>query len=186
MSDRISIFIDGSNLDRAVYHSFNKRVRIESLAKKLTGERRLMKTYYYESSLLPEVNRAFFDEQQRFFERLRYEPHIEIRLGRRVERRRRFLCAKCGKENLEKTWEQKGVDTLMVFDLVTLAMRDTYDIALVVTGDQDFILPFLEVRMLGKIVENAFTESAWASSLREIADRTITLNKEFLSDCWQK
>jgi len=186
MSERISIFIDGSNLDRAVYNSFNKRVHISSLLKKLTEERRLMKAYYYESPLLPSVNLASFNNQQRFFESLRYEPHIEIRLGRRVERRKRFLCTKCGAENVEKTWEQKGVDTLMVFDLVTLAMRDTYDIALVVTGDQDFILPFLEVRMLGKIIENAFTELAWAPTLRETADRLITLNEEFLADCWQE
>jgi len=184
MSERISIFIDGSNLDRAVYDSFSKRIHIECLVKKLTGERRLMRVYYYEAPLLPSVNRRSFDDQQRFFERLRHEPHFEIRLGRRVQRQKEFQCPKCGEKSIKKTWEQKGVDTLMVFDLVTLATRNTYDIALVVTGDQDFILPFLEVRMLGKIVENAFTEYAWAPTLRTVADRTIMLDEEFLKDCW--
>jgi len=184
MSERISIFIDGSNLDRAVYDSFGKRVRIESLVKKLTGERRLMRVYYYEAPLLPSVNRRSFDEQQGFFECLRYEPHFEIRLGRRVQRERKFRCPKCGEESITKTWEQKGVDTLMVFDLVTLAIRNAYDVALAVTGDQDFVLPFLEVRMLGKIVENAFTEHAWALALRTVADKVIMLDEEFLEDCW--
>ena len=183
---RASVFIDGSNLDRAVVQCFKRRVSPERLVSKLVGDRRLMKAYYYEAPLLPEVNRESFDKQQLFFERLRINPHFEIRLGRRVEREKEFDCPECGKRVKVKTWEQKGVDSLMVFDLVSLGTRDVYDIAIVVTGDEDFITPFLEVRMLGKVVENAFTEYGWSGRLRAIADTAIILDENYLIGCWQK
>ena len=74
MNERVSVFIDGSNLERAVFNSFNKRVRPECLVEKLTEGRRLIKAYYYEAPLLPEVDRNSFNAQQIFFERLRLIP----------------------------------------------------------------------------------------------------------------
>lgn len=82
MDERVSVFIDGSNLDRAVDHVFQKRVSVESLARKLVDDRQLMKIYYYEAPLIIDVNRESFDRQQRFFEGLRRDPFLDIRLGR--------------------------------------------------------------------------------------------------------
>lgn len=186
MNERVCIFIDGSNLDRSVVGSFGKRVQVESLAAKLATGRRLMKVLYYEAPLLPEVDKASFEAQQRFFQRLRSDPHFDIRCGRRVERDEEFKCPHCGKTSVKKRYEQKGVDALIVFDIVSLGTRDAYDVALLVAGDQDFILPVLEVRMLGKVVENAFTDYGWAPTLRMIADRTILLDNAYLQNCWQK
>lgn len=186
MDERVCVFIDGSNLDRAINQVFNKRIAVEGLARKLVEDRRLMKIYYYEAPLIASVNMDSFDGQQRFFERLRRDPYFELRLGRRVERNRTFKCTHCGETCEGKTWEQKGVDTLMVFDLITLATRNVYDTAIILTGDEDFITPFLEVRMLGKIVENAFTKCGWAPRLREVADRVTVLDEDFLDGCWRK
>jgi len=186
MDDRVFIFIDGSNLDMATKHSFKKRVSPELLARKLAGERRLMKVNYYEAPLLPDVNRASFDAQQRFFEHLRMNPYFDVKLGRRVKRENEYKCPKCNFDFTETTWEQKGVDTLIAFDLVALATRNAYDIAVIVAGDQDFVCPILEVRMMNKQIENAFTERAWAPALKGIVDKAILLDADFLKDCWQK
>jgi uncharacterized LabA/DUF88 family protein len=186
MDDRVFIFIDGSNLDMATKHSFKKRVSPELLAQKLAGERRLMKVNYYEAPLLAEVNRASFDAQQRFFEHLRMNPYFDVKLGRRVKRENEYKCPGCGHTFTKTTWEQKGVDTLIAFDLVALATRNAYDIAVIVAGDQDFVCPILEVRMMNKQIENAFTEHAWAPALKKVVDKAILLDADFLKDCWQK
>jgi uncharacterized LabA/DUF88 family protein len=185
MSDRVYIFIDGSNLDIATIKSFKKRVSPELLAGKLVDGRRLMRVNYYEAPLLPDVNRQSFDAQQTFFQRLRENAYFDLRLGRRVKRDKDFICPHCNKPFKKSSFEQKGVDTLIAFDLVALATRNAYDIAVIVAGDQDFVCPVLEVRMMGKHVENAFTEEAWSPALKTVADKVVILNKDFLKDCWQ-
>ena len=186
MSERIYIFIDGSNLDMATKTSFNERVSPELLAQKLTTGRRLMRVNYYEAPLFPEVNRQSFDAQQTFFERLRKNPYFDLRLGRRVKREREYTCPHCNETFKKTSYGQKGVDALIAFDLIALAIRNAYDIAVLVAGDQDFICPVLEVRMMNKYVENAFTDYAWAPTLKAVADRTILLDADYLKDCWQK
>ena len=184
-NERIFIFIDGSNLDRAVDSSFHRRINVQRLAEKLVAGRRLMKVHYYEAPLLENVNPRSFATQQTFFASLRQNPFWGIRLGRRVQRDREVTCSECGKVSKNITWEQKGVDTLLVLDLVTLAIRNVYDTAILVAGDQDYIEPVLQVKMLGKIVENAFTLNAWAPALRNVVDNSIVLDDRFLSDCWE-
>jgi len=187
MSDRVLVFIDGSNLEMAIKDAFeNKRVDPLKLARKLTDNRRLMKINYYEAPLWESVNPRTYKTQRKFFEFLRSDPFIEIRLGRRAKRDREHTCTKCGHVFNETSWEQKGVDSLLTFDLITLATRDAYDIAIIIAGDQDFVCPVLEVRMLGKQAENAFTDnSAWSSVLKGVADKTVSLDELYLYDCWR-
>jgi len=185
MSDRVFIFMDGSNLDRATKDSFNNRVSPELLAQKLVDGRRLMRVNYYEAPLLPEVNQVSYNAQQRFFEHLRTNPYFDVRLGRRVKREKEYQCPECNHEFKKTTFEQKGVDTLIAFDLVALAIRNAYDIAILVAGDQDFVCPVLEVRMMNKRIENAFTEDAWSPTLKSVADRAILLDTDFLKGCWR-
>ena len=185
MNDRVYVFIDGSNLDMASRKTFQKRVSPELLAHKLVGGRRLMRVNYYEAPLLPDVNRQSFDAQQTFFQRLRKNPYFDLRLGRRVKRDKEFICPHCHKSFNKPSFEQKGVDTLIAFDLVALATRNAYDVAVIVAGDQDFVCPVLEVRMMGRYVENAFTEDDWSPALKNVADKVVPLNEVFLGDCWQ-
>lgn len=186
MNDRIFIFIDGSNIEIAVRNNFNRRVLPEPLARKLTGERKIMGVNYYESPLLPDVDEKSYNEQQKFFDRLRKNPHFNVRLGRRVRREREYECPECRHKFKKTTYEQKGVDSLIALDLITLATRNAYDVAILVGGDQDFIHPIREIRMMGKQVENAFVEQGWSSVLKDVVDKTILLDEEFLKGCWQK
>jgi len=186
MNDRIFIFIDGSNIEIAILNNFKKRVLPESLVHKLAGGRRLMGANYYESPLLPDVDEQAYNEQQKFFDRLRKNPHFDVRLGRRVRREKEHECPKCGHKFKKLSYEQKGVDSLLTLDLIALATRNAYDIAMLVTGDQDFVHPIKEIRMMGKQVENAFIEKGWSPVLKDVVDKKILLDEEFLKDCWQK
>ena len=50
----------------------------------------------------------------------------------------------------EKYGTEKGVDTQMATDLITLA--DIYDVAIIVSGDADYIPPCQAIKRLGKLV----------------------------------
>jgi len=186
-ANRVMVFIDGSNIEMAIKYAFqNKRIDPIKLSKKLGNNRPLMRINYYEAPLWENVDKSTFDVQQKYFEFLRSDPLVDIRLGRRVRRDRDYKCEECGHDGKMESFEQKGVDILLSFDLVTLANRNAYDIAIVITGDQDFICPLLEVRMLGKSVENAFVDnSSWSPVLKSIADKTIVLDQSYLGNCWR-
>lgn len=78
-------------------------------------------------------------------------------------------CPQCGSD-LRGT-EEKGVDTAMVTDMISLAWTDNYDVAVLVSSDQDFIpvAEFLQTRGV-KVVHGAFpprasrlTAACWGS-----------------------
>ena len=48
MSDRVAIFIDGSNLYNGMRENLsNTRVNLSEFIRRLRGDRRLFRTYYY-------------------------------------------------------------------------------------------------------------------------------------------
>jgi uncharacterized LabA/DUF88 family protein len=186
-NDRVMVFIDGSNLEMSIKTVFgNQRIDPIKLSKKLSDNRRLMKINYYEAPLWKNVDQHSYENQQRFFEFLRNDPFVEIRLGRRAKRDKEYECPKCGHKFNITTWQQKGVDSLLTFDLIAFATRDSYDNAIIIAGDQDFACPALEVRMMGKQVENAFIDNtSWSLVLKAVADKAIILDDTYLSDCWR-
>jgi uncharacterized LabA/DUF88 family protein len=69
--------------------------------------------------------------------------------------------------------------------MVTLAVRDIYGIAILVSGDSDLAEAVNFIREhTNKHVENACVPGrGWAKTLREAADRRIPLTAEYLADC---
>ena len=66
-------------------------------------------------------------------------------------------------------------------DIVLLAAKDTYDLALLVAGDADFVDAVQGVKDLGKHVGVlAFTESI-ARDLRQASDFFVEISKEFVT-----
>lgn len=70
-------------------------------------------------------------------------------------------------------------------ELVTGALRDTYDVAIVVSGDRDFVPAVERVRSEGKRVEVAFfgdattpgAKSAFSHYLQRAADRVHNMDE---------
>ncbi|GBC73206.1 hypothetical protein HRbin04_00602 [archaeon HR04] len=80
-----------------------------------------------------------FNELKTYFNSIKnHHPYYDVRLGRIV------------KINGEP--RQKGVDTLLVLDMITMAYQDQYDIAVLVGGDRDFVPAVNIVKNLGKHV----------------------------------
>jgi uncharacterized LabA/DUF88 family protein len=74
---------------------------------------------------------------------------------------------------------EKGIDTQIVVDMLLGAARDTYDVAILVSGDADFAGAVEAVKELGKKVYVAHFRRAEgvARALIDAADRDIVIDE---------
>ncbi len=175
-TDRVMIFIDGSNL----YHSiknFFKRTDIDmgKLSNKLLDKRRLIRIYYYNAKVGHKEEPERYRDQQAFIASVSDIPYCELRLGRLV-----YI-------NWPNTPPfEKGVDIQLATDMITHSFKNNYDVAVLVAGDNDYVGALQSVKDNGKNVEVAlFGKERTSRQLRVAADRVITINARFLKGCWK-
>ena len=175
-SERVMIFIDGSNL----YHSlkgFFKRADIDigKLCRKLLERRRLVRIYYYNAKVGLKEEPERYRDQQAFFASVSAIPYCELRLGRLV-----YI-----------NWPhsppyEKGVDIQLTTDLLTHSFKNNYDEAILVAGDSDYVGALQAVKDNGKNIEVAlFGKERTSRPLREVADKVITIDGRLLRGCWK-
>jgi len=169
--EKAIVFIDGSNL----YHSLSENckrfdVNYESLAEKLTEGKQLFRIYYYNIMRDSDKNQQAYHDQQKFLSALYNTPYLEVKLGISKQR---------GETSVEK-----GVDIMMATDLLKLAWEDSYDVAILVSGDGDFAYAVKTVKDLGKHVEVAAFESNLSWELANIADKRHFFDVEYFTELW--
>lgn len=169
---RVMIFIDGSNMYHNMMQIFGKAsLDYRKFSIKLTGDRELIRTYYYNCPLDQNENPTSYKSQQKFFDNLYKTPDLEVRLGR--------LQPKPDGRKIEK-----GVDVKLAVDMLSKAWKNQYDIAILISGDADFVEVVQEIKDQAKHVELAVFPEQPCHHLRKCSDRTILLDKEFMGDCW--
>lgn len=161
---RVCLFVDGSNLYFALKRNGKAtRVDYHQLSLALVGpDRRLVRTYYYNAMFDPQNFPDKAKNQQSFFDSLEKTPYLDLRLGRIVQ-------------NREGNRVEKGVDVRMASDMVYYAARDFFDVAIVVTEDQDFAPALQLVKEFGKQVEVALFPDAQGREMVRVADRIVRL-----------
>lgn len=185
IDERIVIFIDGSNFYHGLKYNYKKaRINFEKLSAKLSDGRRHIRTYYYNVPIDQKDNPNRYKEQQRFFSSLDLVPYFETTLGRLVKRERTTRCGKCGYQERIIFHNEKGIDVNIAVDMLTMAFKNIYDTAILISGDGDFDKAIKGVKDLGKHVENAYFKSGHSKQLMKICDRFIELDGDFLIDCW--
>jgi uncharacterized LabA/DUF88 family protein len=171
MDIRVAIFIDGSNLYHALRSNFGRyNLNYAKFTSKLCGERRLLRTYYYNVLQDPSQRPDVYREQQEFLDVLRQTPYLEVRLG--------------STKIAQGIPVEKGIDVMLATDLLYFAWHDFYDVAILVSGDADFAYALQAVKNVGKHVEVAYFESGVAKDLLDIADKRYLLNRNFFRDLW--
>jgi uncharacterized LabA/DUF88 family protein len=171
IGDRLAIFIDGSNLYHALRSNYNRYdLRFADFVNKLTGSRRLYRAYYYNVLQDPTQRADAHREQQEFLGTLRETPYLETRLG--------------GTKLSQGVTVEKGIDVMLVTDLLDFAWSDRYDIALIVSGDADFAYALQAVKNLGKYVEVAYFESNVSRDILEVSDDRHRLDRDFFKGLW--
>jgi uncharacterized LabA/DUF88 family protein len=155
MSDeRVCIFVDGENL----FHS-QKRQGIEvdylKLKEILADGRKLVRPYYYGTRISEAMQDKFFDLLRHVGYEVKVLPLIQYG-------ERRF---------------EKGLDVMLVTDMLVLAHRDVYDVAILVAGDRDYLYAVKALKEMGKRVEVSSFDNSCSRELGLTADSTISLTR---------
>lgn len=170
--ERAAVLIDGANLYHALRETFNKlNLDFNILVDKLVAGRKLVRTYYYTTLPDQKANPKRYAKQQRFLDALREKPYFNVTLGRLVRR--------------GDTYIEKGVDVAIAVDMLQMAFNDAYDTAILISGDSDLARAIEVIKRQGKHVENATTQGASSRHLRQICDKVIILDQDYLSNCWR-
>jgi hypothetical protein len=133
----------------------------------------LLRTYVYDAQYPGDA--AEYAAQQEYLDTLAAQPGIRLRLGHLVQR---------SPGSRKATWQQKGVDTLMVLDLVRLAQLRAFDIALVVAGDRDLAeaLRVIADDHARRVILYSVPGSAPAKQLVQAADAHVPIQDSWLPD----
>ncbi|MDD9854920.1 MAG: NYN domain-containing protein, partial [Gammaproteobacteria bacterium] len=202
------LFIDGNNW----YHSLRAvgvdsgRLNYRRVAEKLLlASRQLAGIRYYVGEISGDLARM--RKQQKMFAGLRLQG-VHVSLGRiekieippkrnplvadlqRILSRsgarmpedvRRELAHICRKRI--PTYTEKQVDVRIAVDLVSMAQRDEYDAAYLLSADGDFVPAVNEVKLLGKRI---FAVSASPGQrLKDAADSFIRLDRDWFAGCYR-
>jgi len=68
--------------------------------------------------------------------------------------------------------------------MVKLAVANTYDVAILVSGDGDFAPAVEFVKQLGKHVELGRVKDCPCDRLRDACDVEVAIDEDLLRDCW--
>ena len=153
MSERLMIFVDGSNLFYS-QERYRKGYRIDLLKfiEYLSKDRDKIRTYYFASTKVPPVK-----QQTAFFDKLQYE-------GIQIE-------TKPLRNNKEK-----GIDVALVTRFLSLGFKNAYDTAIIVSGDKDYVSAVDEMKSVGKKVEVACFANCLGDELHKHCDRLIKID----------
>ena len=179
MEERIAIFMDGSNFYHNVKDTFNlhdNQIDFPKLIEILKKDRLLIGIYYYNASLDRGYNEEIYWKQQKFFDDLRRIPGFHV-----------IPCRMRKVKKPDGTFEfsVKGDDIHLATDMISFAYENTYDTAILVSGDGDFVPAIRKVQKLGKKVENAYFSVSRSDFLRKVCNSSILLD-EIIEDCIKK
>ena len=175
-SERVMIFIDGSNMYHSIRHFFKRTdIDIGRFCQRILNKRRLVRVYYYNARVGQKEEPERYKDQKKFFAGVETIPYTELRLGRLVY----------------NNWPnsppyEKGVDIQLATDMITHSFKGNYDVAVLVAGDNDFVGALQAVKDNGKNVEVAlFGKERTSMQLRNVADKVVTIDGHFLRGCWK-
>jgi uncharacterized LabA/DUF88 family protein len=154
----------------------------------LDGQR-LLRVYWYDGAFDP--SHPKYLRQRAFHTAVAQTPGVRLRLGHLQAQSEtwrpavRAAAAKAGLSperfdrdvGVRPVYEQKGVDTLLVLDLVILAQVNAYETAILVTGDRDIAEAVRRAQDLGRrLVLVCPTKAGVAAELRQLADRVVDVD----------
>ena len=162
---------------------------------------KFLRAYWYDGAFDPEHSE--FASQRRYFDAIASVPGIQLRLGHIAERPSRLqrpilrelrntaLGLGIDPEQLlaefSKHWtfyperQQKGVDTLIALDMVRLASRSAYQVAIVLSGDRDLAEVVRTVQDYGvQVMVATPNRRSVAGEVLQLVDDVIELTEDEL------
>lgn len=205
-SKKTILFIDGSN----TYHGLKRNKLYDSfsyswLNEELKKRYNLQKVFYYDATKSIKLEPEKYSGQQRFHQQLKKQiPGIVIKSrslrysepNKEVSKAKSFssFCKTCKLKldsflkdmGCNKISREKGVDIMLVTDMIKLAFHEKYDTALILTGDADFVPAIELVQTLKKEVINIHCYAGSAGELRDVCDSHILMTLNSNNECFLK
>lgn len=209
-SSRYAVFIDVGYLraeGRIFFSNLLSKIRIRMNTTEIADwcrgiEGHLFKAFWYDGVYPKSHKSAKF--QQKILSEIEQIPNFKLRLGHMVKSRPKYepglrdainlAASDLGLDpnqlikELEKNgtfkpeYKQKGVDTLLVLDLVMLAQQGKIDTAVLITGDGDFTEAVRFAQNLGTRVSIATPNRRSVNrELSKLADNIIDLDQDTLN-----
>ena len=181
---RVSFYIDGFNLYYGLRSKGWRRyywLDLCQLARNLLlPDQRLAAVRYFTSPVLPQPDNPGQRERQRtYLEALATLPHLSIHYGYFLAKD--YTCPVCGAGR--STFEEKMTDVNIAVALLQDAQDDTFDTAIIISGDSDLSGPIFAVRQRypGKRVIVAFPPNRTSFRLRQSASASFTIGRRRFS-----
>lgn len=114
-------------------------------------------------------------KKQGFFDFLR---SLSITIVTKKLRFKSVECKHCQKRDVNIPY-QKGVDVALVTEVMSLANEQAYEIAIIVSGDNDFVDAINYIKSKGKKVWIASFINCLGEDTMRVADKCIQLDKLF-------
>lgn len=155
---RAMLFVDAQNLinGAASYDDEGFNYDVNKLVGELTGGYDLIRGYWFDS-----YKPGKLDQKQGFYTFLQTN-------GFRVE-----TVELSGSEG---DYKEKEADIRLATELIARGFNDSYDVAVVITGDKDFLRAVQYVQDQGKVVKVAAFDHTMSGDLRRTADEYVHLN----------
>ncbi len=159
-------------------------------------DRTLLRTYWYDGVF--DASHVRYPGQRKFFDAIAFTPGVQLRLGHiaehpvRLDRHLRQAIERTAKkpavdpttllEEFTKAWagrvqrQQKGVDALMVLDLVRLAGRTVFSTMILITGDRDLAEAVRAAQDFGtRVIIATPRRDSFAREVIQLADDIIDI-----------
>ncbi len=178
---RLILFVDGNNFYYGLKYIYGDSKNLsdfnfEKLGRNISSNGELLRVFYYNAPLHINENEGKYWKQQRFFDKLRKEKKIELRLSRLQKRRI--------KGTDKHYYVVKGDDIHLAAEMVKEAYENSFDVAILVSGDGDFVPAIKIIQNKDKEVHNAYFKQSMSWDLKQTCNKSIKLTKEILDKCF--
>lgn len=159
---RVTIFVDGNDFYTGLKeNNMDTSIDFFNLGRKLCNEdRELIRVYYYNVRCNQQENEIQYRLQQKFISALEKAHYVEPTF-------------------LQSKYDAK---IKLAVDMLEFALRDTYDVAVLVSRSRSYIPAIKSVKDLGKHTELAFFNER-IDALRNISDMYTEINKDVVDKC---
>ncbi|WP_029551717.1 NYN domain-containing protein [Thermocrinis jamiesonii] len=165
--EKVAVFIDGSNIFHAI-RQLNIKIDYTKLVDFLKEDRRLIRAYFYGAVPQEKDLKKNTPEWESYLRQKRFLEELSLQgIKVKTANLRRLPSGE---------FIEKEVDIMLATDMLSLAYKNVYDTAILVSGDSDFSYTVEEIQSLGKRVENASFKKTSSHILRKVCDRFILLD----------
>lgn len=173
--DKVYCFIDGSNFYKGIKKQGLKgwdatHIDLKAFCGALIKSdiHKLIRIYYYDAPLRQKWDQKRYGIQQQFFQNLRSQENVELKLGRL--------------QGQYPDVKEKGIDVQLSVDLIRFAHNNSYDIAIIISSDGDYVPAIQLAKDMGKIIYNAYFVGSESYHIKNVVDKFIPIDKNLIMD----